>query len=488
MKNFLVLVLLLSTCCYPVITFENNLGAEWDDHGNAVYQTSDGGYIFAGSMTDSLDFKYSTLTLTKIDLSGGMEWKKAIGSSNFLLVEGHCVVEANDGNYLVAGSTGAIVHGVITVKAFVAKTDTEGNIIWSYSDINDGQFGSVAYHIAQNGDDGFLLICEDSPSDFPHSLIIKLDSDGKEMWRKYDYDYSSGNKNGRSILQTEEGGYAFIATKKDDSGNDEQILLKTDSLGNETWIKTYPGLFSFCMGYSLKNTSDDGFVIFGMTDQEEYGNLARLIKTDMNGEMLWEKYYGDTENAEENTVGRSLDITKDDGFILAGYTENIPTGLADAWLIKTDSEGNEIWKKTYGREGDDRFYSVVQTEDGGFIMTGYTDSYGYGGKDMWIVKTDENGTEIESRFLPQTAELFQNYPNPFNPVTTISYALNQAGQIELNVYNLNGQLVNTLVNGRQDKGVHEVEFNAGDLTSGMYIYNLRIDGRTVHNRKMMILK
>jgi hypothetical protein len=85
-------------------------------------------------------------------------------------------------------------------------------------------------------------------------------------------------------------------------------------------------------------------------------------------------------------------------------------------------------------------------------------------------------------------KLFQNYPNPFNPVTTISYALPNAGQVELNVYNLNGQLVKSLVNGKMIKGVHKAEFNGADLTSGMYIYNLKVDGKSVQSKKMMMLK
>jgi hypothetical protein len=84
--------------------------------------------------------------------------------------------------------------------------------------------------------------------------------------------------------------------------------------------------------------------------------------------------------------------------------------------------------------------------------------------------------------------LYQNYPNPFNPVTAISYALPNAGQVELNVYNLNGQLVQSLVNGKMDKGVHKAEFNGADLTSGMYIYNLKVDGKAVQSKKMMLLK
>jgi hypothetical protein len=492
LTKLFIFVLIIAINTFATITFEKNLGAEWDDHGNAVYQTSDGGYIFAGSMVDSLDYTYTFLIMTKLHSDGEMDWLTWVTGAVFTDVSypynvGYSAIESNDGGYVVAGSIDIVYMGCLKTVAFVLKTDTMGNIMWYYQDINDGQLSTVAFQIIQSKDNGYIIICENRLGHVYNydDFIIKLDSNGKELWRKY---YYLGITKGRSILQTNEGGYAFISTKKDDLENDVQILLKTDSLGNETWIKTYPGLFSYSMGYTLKNTSDDGFLIFGMTDQESYGNLARLIKTDVNGEMLWEKYYGILENTQENTVGRSLDITADGGFILAGYTENISSGLADAWLIKTDAEGNIIWEKTYGREGDDRFYSVIQTADGGYIMTGYTDSFGYGGTDMWILKTDENGTEIENPFTPQITELFQNYPNPFNPTTSISYTLNQAGQVELSIYNLNGQLVSTLINGSQDKGSHKVEFRADDLTSGMYIYSLKVDGKTVQSRKMMLLR
>jgi hypothetical protein len=73
-------------------------------------------------------------------------------------------------------------------------------------------------------------------------------------------------------------------------------------------------------------------------------------------------------------------------------------------------------------------------------------------------------------------------------VTAISYSLPKAAQVELNVYNLQGQLVQSLVNGKQDKGIHKAEFNGADLTSGMYVYSLNVDGKTVQSKKMMMLK
>jgi len=100
----------------------------------------------------------------------------------------------------------------------------------------------------------------------------------------------------------------------------------------------------------------------------------------------------------------------------------------------------------------------------------------------------ESPSGIESETEITDLTLFQNYPNPFNPATTISYALPKAAQVELNIFNMNGQLVQSLVNGRQEKGIHKAEFNAGGLTSGLYIYNLKADGKVVQSRKMMLIK
>jgi len=472
------------------ITFEKNLGAEWDDHGNAVCQTSDGGYLIAGDMIDSLDYTYTFLIMTKLYPAGEIDWLFWVSGAVFTDVSypynvGYSVIESNDGGYVVAGSIDAMYMGWLHTDIFVIKTDIDGNILWYYQDINDSQMCSAAFQIIQTKDNGYIIICEDGGfgGGFQYDLLLKLDSEGKEIWRKY-YSY---NVNGRSILQTKEGGFAFIGTTEDESENVVLTLVKTDSMANEIWSKTYNGLFSFSMGYTLKNTTDDGYIIFGLTDQEAYGDLAKLIKTDENGEKIWEKYYGNSNFLDENTVGRSLDITDDGGYILAGYTENISTGLADAWLIKTDPEGNETWKKTYGREGDDRFYSVIQTADGGYIMTGYTDSFGFGGKDVWVVKTDENGTEIESPFLPQTTELYQNYPNPFNPETEIKFNLQSKCNVNIAVFNSKGELIKILLDGIQDTGLHSVHFDATGLNSGIYFYKLTTADNSI-TRKMLLLR
>lgn len=490
MKFIFFALVMFTLIINAAITFEKTFGKEWDDHANSVIQTSDGGYFFTGCKRDSFDYKYTFYTLSKLNGNGESEWEKvATGflSDDEYTCESYSVIETNDGGYAISGSLETFGSmGFTCTDMFIVKTDYKGNLQWdSFCDLS-GQGWRFGFQIIQTYDDGFIIIGESKMflSNNGNTIILKLDSEGYFEWIK---PYGMELYNGRSIVQTKDNGLAFISTMIDEYDITLQTLVKTDSLCNETWRKTYNGLFSYSLGYSLKQTSDGGYIIFGMTDQESYGNLARLIKIDNNGDMLWEKYYGNTDNAEENTVGRCLDITYDGGYILAGYTENISTGFADAWIIKTDSEGNEIWKKMYGREGDDRIYSVQQTSDGGYILAGYTNSIGAGGKDMWIIKTDESGTEIESPFLPQTTELYQNYPNPFNPTTEISFALQKEGNVKLTVYNSKGELVITLFDGIKVKGIHKIGFDASGLNSGLYFYKLT-SADDIVTRKMLFLK
>jgi len=125
--------------------------------------------------------------------------------------------------------------------------------------------------------------------------------------------------------------------------------------------------------------------------------------------------------------------------------------------------------------------AVNGTDDIWSIDGSYNDGYPY-------LSWQYGPSGIEQDNSISECTLYQNYPNPFNPVTTINYALPKTSQVELNVYNLNGQLVNSLVNGKMGKGSHKIEFNGADLTSGMYVYNLKVDGKSVLSRKMMLLK
>ncbi|MCW3133059.1 MAG: cohesin domain-containing protein [Methanophagales archaeon] len=166
---------------------------------------------------------------------------------------------------------------------------------------------------------------------------------------------------------------------------DEGISIQQTSAMPEEWNKTFGGA-DMDEGYSVQQTSDGGYIIAGYTDSYGAGSAdVWLIKTDENGEEEWNKTFG----GADWDVGRSVQQTSDGGYIIAGTTYSYGAdgaGWGDVWLIKTDENGNEEWNKTFGGADWDWGSSVQETSDGGYIIAGYTESYGAGDYDVWLIK------------------------------------------------------------------------------------------------------
>lgn len=204
----------------------------------------------------------------------------------------------------------------------------------------------------------------------------------------YDYGYS--------VVQTYDKGYVLAgATSSFGYGSNDMYLHKTDSMGVSLWQKTFGGI-NIEQGFSITQTTDTGLVIAGYTNSFGLGGYDMyVIKTDKSGNVLWTKTYGGTNW----DFAYSIQQTADGGFIVAGGTYSFGAGDEDMFLVKTDSNGDTLWTKSYGGLYEDEASSVVQTSDGGYILTGHTKSFGDTNGDIYTVKTDNNGDTLWTKKL-----------------------------------------------------------------------------------------
>jgi hypothetical protein len=204
----------------------------------------------------------------------------------------------------------------------------------------------------------------------------------------------SGCNGGIDFVQTMDGGFALVGgTTSYGAGETDMWLVKTNANGEMIWNQTY-GDKGWDGAFSLVQTVDGDFALLGETTSYGAGETDMwLVKTDTNGEMIWHQTYGGTEDER----GHSLVQTTDGGFALLGYTNSYGTGSGrsgNIWLVKTDANGEMIWHQTYNGIGDEGGYGFLQTIDRGFVFVGEHSEFGAGTDDLWLVKTDANGAMI----------------------------------------------------------------------------------------------
>ena len=310
-------------------------------------------------------------------------WSKTFGGVDG--DEGDSVQQTLDGGYIITGWTYSFGAGIADL--WLIKTDEQGNKLW------DRTFGGAnydsGYSVQQTLDGGYIITGFTDSFGEDALWLIKTDDQGNMIWdRTFGGAY---NEKSTSVQQTLDGGYIIMGgTHSLGAGSYDLWLIKTDDQGNKIWDRTFGGEeYDFCG--SVQQTLDGGYIITGSTWSFGAG-LADLwlIKTDGQGNKLWDRTFG---GAEEDD-GWSVQQTLDGGYIITGYTESFGAGSNDLWLIKTDEQGNKLWDRTFGGARDEMSVSVQQTLDGGYIIMGSTDSFG---ADQWLIKTDEKGNKIWDR-------------------------------------------------------------------------------------------
>ncbi len=464
----------------PDTLWTKTFGGPNGDHGYSVQQTSDGGYIIAG-WTDSFGAGLDDFWLIKTDDSGDTLWTKTYGGSDYDY--GYTVQQTTDEGYIIIGETYSF--GSNDWDAWLIKTNDLGDTLWTQT------FGGGSHDfgrsVQQTTDGGYVITgrTRSFGSGNEDVWLIKTDDLGDTLWTKTFG--GSDNDQGFSIQQTADAGYIITGVTESFGAGDYDIwLIKTDTLGDTLWTKTFGGS-DVDGGRCVQQTTDGGYIIAGRTRSFGAGNYdVWLIKTDDLGDTLWTKTFG----GSDVDVGDCVQQTIDGGYIITGMTESFGAGNYDVWFIKTDDSGDSLWTKALGGGYYEGGYTVQQTSDGGYIITGYTSSFGAGDYDAWLIKTGSDPGIVEyddQSIISGNCVLKQNYPNPFNALTSISYSILHSDFVTLTVYDVLGRKIKTLANGFKRADEYSVTFDATELSGGVYYYELKVGDNLAETKKMLLL-
>ncbi len=312
-------------------------------------------------------------------------WKTIGGEFND---EAAAIVVSSDGGYAIAGTTSSFGAGGFDF--WLIKTDSTGNVEWNQT--YGGAEKDSAYSMVQTSDGGYALAGETysfgaGDSDF---WLIKIDSSGSIQWNKTYGEPTADGTN--SIIQTSDEGYALAGYSTGNNASKDLWFVKTDSMGNMQWNRTYGGS-RWDEANSVIQTSDGGYALAGTTnslsDVTYMPHDCWLVKTDSDGNMEWNKTY-DGDGGYDG--GNSLVQTSDGGYTLAGNTGGFIG--QNVWIIKTDPDGNRIWDVIWDIAEPTLTNCMIQTSDGGYAVTGWTKSldglFGFRNY-FFLVKADLNG-------------------------------------------------------------------------------------------------
>jgi hypothetical protein len=362
----------------PIIDWERTIGGSNIDKAKSTQKTIDGGYVVAG-YTTSFGAGDEDVYLVKTDSDGNEVWNKTFGGPERDIAE--AVQLTSDDGYIVAGNTKSFGAGGSDV--FLIKTDKNGDVEWTQT--FGGSANDAANSAQQTHDGGYIVAGFTYSFSYgdgdPDIYLIKTDSAGTVEWNR-----SFGGpftENALSVQQTNDLGYIIAGiTASFGSGSNDFYLVKTNSNGDALWTRTFGGE-GFDTAWSVQQTSDKGYIIIGETSSfGEMGVNAYLVKTDSNGSVEWTQTLGGTSK----DVATSVQQTNDGGYVLAGYTISFGASKEDVYIVKTDSNGNEVWSKTIGGPQKERANSIQRFSDNEFIIAGYTNSFGNGSIDMYLIK------------------------------------------------------------------------------------------------------
>jgi len=380
----------------PPAEWNQTYGGYSNDYAFSVEEADDGGYVVAGS-TDSMGVGIDAW-LFKTHPNGTLQWMKNYGGLGYDYAT--CVERTIDKGYILTGATkSSSLDGYFDI--WLVKTDSNGNMFWTTVRTENGT--EMANSVEQTSDEGYIIAGsykDGNPIPFPSLLLVKTNATGYEEWslswggNASDVAYSARETRDGGFMAAgwtmnyytiENGTLSFVSP--------DALLIKTDSGGNIEWNRTYGGPNTDEQFACVQQTFDGQYIAAGYTNSSGTGSCDFwLVKIGSDGSMIWSRTFGGLDD----DYAYSVQQTSDDGYVIAGSTYSAGDSSPDYLVVKTDSNGNEEWRKVIGTDDTDQGQAIIETKDGGYVVAGYTYYTGGGvSTDAWLVKicgdTDGDG-------------------------------------------------------------------------------------------------
>ena len=361
------------------------IGGSGDDYGYSITATSDGGIAIAG-YTTSWGAGFKDIYVLKLDLQGNIVWTTVIGGSNDDVAMS--IAEDRSNFLLIGGYTSSF--GLGGGGMYFAKLNPSGNLMSNYT--YGGGGNDWGYGIVSNYQNNYLLAGEtvSFSTGLDDVYAILTDSNGNIIWTLSIGGNSLEGVKGwkrMNAITTSDSGFLIVAeTRSYGAGNSDFYAIKITKNGNVQWSSVIGGSNSD-EAYAATETPDGGYVIVGRTGSFGQGGYdIYVVKLDSLGNLIWSKAIGGPNNEE----GWDVAPTYDNGYIIVGETNSYGSGGYDVYLVKIDSLGNLQWTRTIGGPSDDHGRAILPTNQG-FVIAGATASFGSGGYDVYVIKTDRLG-------------------------------------------------------------------------------------------------
>ncbi len=472
-SNLLLYCLTSTALSNPDTLWTRTYGGSKYDCCNGIKQTSDSGYILVGS-TESFGQGLNDVYLIHIDKKGDTLWTNTYGGKDEDW--GNSIGLTKDGGFIVAGRTKSF--NTSTSDVYLLRIKPDGDTLWTKTYYKNGLSADVGLSTQQTIDGGFVILgWTDYLNEHKDIYLIKTNSSGDTLWTKIYRHHVGSSDIGYSIYETTDSGFIIAgSTSPFNSGFTDLYLIKTNSKGDTTWTKTYGGYY-FEQGLSVQQTHDGGYIIAGSSLSFGAGNHdVYLVKTDAKGDSLWTKTYG----GGDIDFGYSVQQTVDKGYVITGKTSSFGNGGEDLYLIRTNEMGSVLWTKTYGGFTSEWGKSMCLVGDGGIIISGVSYSFGNGGGDVYIVRMDSNsiGIRVDNFNNPSLLNNVSISHDYLSHIVSVYFNLSLSSRVKIEVFHANGKLVKTVVDDFFSHGNHVTRWNIRQnrdsyLSNGTYILRFR---------------